>query len=291
MFVSIRRIAVVCSVLVAVPLISSPAIGDTSWDDASPAASARARRQAFASPTLVGPIDHIAVIGDSLYFEDLPPVIRVNTVIPTIRTQLRTRLDDPDFRVRNLSRPGLAIKFPLRSGPFQFISMAEWVPIVLDDPTQPTPDLVVLGANGIDLNIKRTVPIEEIVPELVAEMERVVASIERRGIQVVVVPAFGVNDAMYDYRLSITSGIIVRNNTNARINALNKALSLSDLPMMFAGFGGLDLDYDGDVDEANFVGFGDGQYPDDGVHPNAVGEAILAGHIADHLVEMITDAR
>jgi lysophospholipase L1-like esterase len=249
-----------------------------------------ARRNTFVPPALTGPIDHVAVLGDSLFFEDIPPIVRVNTVIPAIRTTLQSELNDPSIRVQNLSRPGLAIKYPVRSGPFQFISLSEWIPMIFDDPAD-YPDLVVIAATGIDLNLKYDVPLDQIVPKLVAELERIVEQLRRLGMQVVVVPAFGVNDAMYDALLSFSTGTTIRRNTNTRVNALNTALSISDLPMLFAGYRGLDLDFDGDVDETNFVGFGAGRYPDDGIHTNADGEHIIARHVSTTLVKLIRATR
>jgi lysophospholipase L1-like esterase len=60
--------------------------------------------------------------------------------------------------------------------------------------------------------------------------------------------------------------------------------------MLFGTFQGLDQDGDGDVDERNFVGFHAGRYPDDGIHPNGVGEALIAGHIGHRLADALTGA-
>jgi lysophospholipase L1-like esterase len=261
----------------SIPVIDVPA-------DADRAVSAQ--RVAFAPPVLTGPINRIALLGDSLFFEELPPVVRVNSIVPFIRTELRTQLANPAIEVRNLARPGLAIKYPLRTGRFQFISLSEWIPQVFNDPAT-YPDLVVIAATGIDLNIKKTTPVDDIVPELVEEMRRVVEQLRRLGMQVVVVPAFGVNDTMYDFLKSVSKGFEVRCETNARVNALNTALSLSDVPMLYAGYRDTDLDFDGDVDEANFVGFSPGRFPDDGIHTNATGERLIASQIAGALVDAI----
>jgi lysophospholipase L1-like esterase len=293
----VARRAVILCVVLATGLISATSTsvhGRTATIvDASAtvdAPTAHARRRAVAPPSLTGRIDDIAILGDSLFFEELPPVVRVNTVIPLIRSTLHNALGDRNIRVRNLSRPGLAIKYPVRSGPFEFISLSEWIPMIFDDPSD-YPDLVVIPATGIDLNLKHSVPVDSIVPELVDEMGRIVAELRALGMQVVIVPAFGVNDAMYDALISAATGSDLHHNTNSRINALNAALGGSGLPMLFTRYRGLDLDADGDVDEANFVDFGSGVYPDDGIHSNTTGERVIAVHVARALVEALSVSR
>ena len=240
-------------------------------------------------PALTGPINKIAVLGDSIYFEELAPVIRVNTVVPTVRTHLRTRLGLPGLAVENRSRPGLAIKYPVRTGPWQFKSFAEALPSIFPDPST-YPDLVVLATSSTDLNIKRDVAVGELVPELVDEMRNLVKKLEFLGMEVVVVPAYAINNDMYDLYRDAASGSGTQIDTNARVTALNTALVESDLPMIFERFRGLDRDGDGEPDAANYVAYGP-PYPDDGVHPNATGEAFLAHNIIDALLPILSAAR
>lgn len=282
----LQRLAVSLTALAVA--IALPAQGASAEVIDEPVLAARIFAQRFvaAVPAVTGPIDKIAVLGDSLYFEEIPPVIRVNTVVPTIGTQLRTRLQRPSLVVQNRSRPGLAIKYPVRTGPWQFKSFAEALPSIFPDPST-YPDVVVLAATATDLNIKRDVAVDELIPELVDEMRSIVDKLRFLGMQVVVVPVFGVNDEMYDRYRSTATGSSTPSDTNARVEALNRALGLSDLPLLFEGFRGLDRDGDGDPDAANYIAYGP-PYPDDGIHPNATGEAYLAHNIADALVAVLS---
>ncbi len=243
-----------------------------------------ATRARHEPPPLVGPIDHVAIVGDSMYFESLGPGGRNTILISLIRNRLRFFTGNPSLRFDNLSRPGLATKYPLEGA--NGVALYSWVTSIFP-PSADNPDVVVLPATSIDLNVVQNVEATALAPVIADEMQRVVDYLTAIGIQPVVVPAFGINDAMFDRLKSFNRPIPVQCNANARTNILNDVLARRDLPMLFTSFQGTDLDNDGDVDEANFVNFHPGHFPDDGVHTNAVGDALIGAQIADRLAEAI----
>jgi hypothetical protein len=72
---------------------------------------------------------------------------------------------------------------------------------------------------------------------------------------------------------------------NDRIGAYNALLAGSDLPMLMRRFAGLDGDHDGDTDHRYFVDHDvPSGAPDDGVHPNDLGERVYALNLARALI-------
>ncbi len=292
-----RRRTSLVSVLTALAALALVDIGAAHGTSTPPEQSApihqlaSARRLAFPQPALTGPIDDIVVVADSLYFDhatiDFGPT---NSLVPRVQSILRAELGDPTIRVRNLSRPGLATAFPTGARELGFINVADYLPQIFPDGAH-LPDLVVLAATSIDLNLNAQTPIGELVPRLVTAFGDIVDELEARGMQVVIVPTFGVNDEMYDAVKSLDLGVEVNCDAHRRSQALNAAIDRSDLPMLFPRFIGLDGDHDGSPDEHLFVDFNPGLVLDDGLHPNEIGHELMAEQISERLVDVIGATR
>lgn len=245
-----------------------------------------ARRTAIPQPTVRGPVADIAVVGDSLYFDPAPAGWGPeNSIVARVDDAVQDALGD--VRVRNLSRLGVVIGFPGEAREFGFIPQREHLADVLREGRQ-RPDLVIIPASSTDLNLHPSQPSAMLVPRLVAELERIVAELSARGIQVLIVPAFGINDEMYDEAHSAYRDAPVRLEAHARVRALNAALTWSGLPLLMPSFTRLDTDRDGIVDASLFTDYNPQLGPDDGVHPNERGHVLIAEQISERLIDVLS---
>ena len=150
-------------------------------------------------------------------------------------------------------------------------------------------DLAIVSLSRIDLNrMPRDAGIEavdELADAIARRLQNAVSTLHDLGAQVAIVPAFGTNDGLFD-ALQCARGDdhCWPRELDAKAARLNARLVEAGLPMLFERFAGVDLDGRGGVDVEFVTGFDpSGRWPDDGQHPNALGEQVIAANIAHHL--------
>ena len=237
-----------------------------------------------AGVTLRRHVRHIVLIGDSIVFDHGLTGGRPNSIVALVNDVVHHRF--PDVTVDDRAARGLSTLHAINpASP----TLRPYLHALLDDATE-TPDLIVIAISAIDLNLFPDVPVTALWPALLVELEGVRDLVEARGAQVAFVPAFGASETMYEKYRSLAGRPVPPYPINHRIDAFNELLAGSGLPLLFRHFFGLDSDHDGDTDERLFFGHdvpGHGS-PDDGVHPNGLGERVYADNLATALIAPLT---
>lgn len=231
------------------------------------------------------PVESIAIVGDSVYYNPIDHGgLRLNSIVGDVQQIVRSTEGLDQITVRNLSYPGLALKYdivPLEQA--RYSTFRSYIEATFNE-WGDNPDAVVLPVTTIDINVNPDLPIEVMAPELIAEMDYLRNYLGGLGIQLAIVPAFGVNDKMFnDMQASFPGHTYREFGVNDKIDYLNTVLRESDLPLLFESFVDKDLDGDGDVDETSFTEYDVGGFPDDGTHPNSTGQTVIAGNIGPAL--------
>ena len=220
----------------------------------------------------------IAVVGDSIVFSRLGTDARVTAIVPLAQTPLEGRV--PGISVNNLSVPGLSTLHTIDP---RATTLRPYLTRVLDAPG-PRPDVVVVAVSSIDINLFPDVRVALLAPALLDELRAVERMLAMRGVDAVFLPAFRINDGLYN-ELRARSSPFRDYGFGRRVDEFNSILRASGLPLLFDRFAGLDRNDDGNADRGFFVGYDQrGEWPDDGIHPNALGERVFADNLADGLV-------
>ena len=220
----------------------------------------------------------IVVVGDSILFSKLTPGARTNQIVPLALAALNSR--SPGTSVSNRSFPGLSTLHVIDE-------RATTVRLHLTrmlDAGGPSPDVVVVAVSSIDINLFPDTAVTSLAPALVNELRAIETMLAARGIDTVFVPAFAINGDLYnDLRSRFAPFRDYR--FGERVNTFNELLRASGLPMLFHRFARLDQDGDGNADRRYFIGNDSlGEWPDDGIHPNALGERVFGDNLANGLV-------
>lgn len=237
---------------------------------------------------LDGPVDHVAVLGDSLVADlrRLVPDAAPNDVVPEIARALGGGAQ-LDLDVENLGRPGQSLVYVRedfrRHDPRITTLTAAVRHFFGDRPPERRPQLVVIATSGIDVNVMAGVPIELLAPLLLQALDQAVDELATLGIQAVVLPMFPVADELYD-RVTGVDG-----RTSARVDYVNRRLWASGLPMLFERFDGLDADGIPGADHSFFARHS-ADDPDDGIHPGATGQRVYVDHVVGGLLPLLVAA-
>lgn len=269
---------------------SSPVAAAASWSTGIVVATPV---PTFSVPSVAWPIDRVVFLGDSLT-SDARSVAggRSNDIVPLIEQHVHEIAVLSGVKVINRSVPGLATLYaidpdanPERS------TLAGQLPHALRGGRDAS-TLLVIPVSGSDLGASEGRRPDVVIDEVIAELERVYDGLVADGVQVVFVPAFGVNDAMYD---DIRNGLAAdrpKHHLNERVEQLNRGLLRSSLPVLVAGFDGLGSHDPGGAKSEYFAAYDHrpDPWPDDGIHPNREGERLFASVVGPALVELLTDA-
>jgi lysophospholipase L1-like esterase len=246
--------------------------------NADASAAVRAARRPPITVALDPASRQIVVVGDSVLFTRLAEGSRSNEIVPL--AQRAVRLRHPGITVSNRSYPGLSTLHTIddRSPTLRPYLMT------LLDADGPPPDVVVVAISSIDINLFPDIAVAALAPALISELRAIDQLLAARGIDAVFVPPFGINGNIYnnlrgffepyrDYRF------------DERVNKYTALLRESGLPLLFDRFAGLDQNGDGNADRRYFVDNDPlRQWPDDGIHPNALGERVFGDNLASGLV-------
>jgi lysophospholipase L1-like esterase len=230
--------------------------------------------------TLHRPVRNIMLIGDSVVFDHGLAGGRSNSIVPLVSDVVHRRF--PEVTIDNRAARGLSTLHAINpASP----TLRPYLSTLLDDTPDP-PDLILIAVSAIDLNLFPDVPVATLSPPLIAELDSVRDLVEAHGVQVAFLPAFGASETMYERYRSLSGTAVPPYPINHRIDSFNDLLAGSDLPLLFRRFAGFDSDHDGDTDERFFVGHDvpESGSPDDGVHPNGLGERIYADNLARALI-------
>lgn len=248
---------------------------------------------AFTAPSATWPVDRVVFVGDSLTFD--ARVVgggRPNDIVSLVQEFVHQVAALSDVKIINRSIPGLATLYAINpeANPGRD-TLAEQIPHALRG-GQRESILLVIPVSSSDLNVSEDRITRDVIDEVVDELERVHHELVAASVQVVFVPAFGVNDAMYD---DVRNGLAAdrpEHHLNARVEQLNQRLLQSPLPMLVADFDGLGSHDPGGAKSEFFVGYDDrfDPWPDDGIHPNREGERLFASVVGPALVELLTNA-
>lgn len=220
----------------------------------------------------------IVVVGDSILCSQLPPGTRTNQIVPLTLAALDSR--SPGTTVSNRSLPGLST---LHLFDQRATTVRQHLTRILDT-GDPSPDVVVVAVSSIDINLFPDIPVTSLAPALVNELRAIETMLAARGIDTVFVPAFGINSDLYN-DLRSRSAPFRDYRFDERVNTFNELLRTSGLPMLFHRFARLDQNSDGNADRRYFIGFDSlGEWPDDGIHPNALGERVFGDNLANGLI-------
>ncbi len=220
------------------------------------------------------------LIGDSVVFDHGLAGGRSNSIVPLVNDVVHRRF--PEVTIDNRAARGLSTLHAINpASP----TLRPYLSTLLDDTTDP-PDLILIAVSAIDLNLFPDIPVATLWPPLLAELDGVRDLVEAHGVQVAFLPAFGASETMYERYRSLSGTAVPPYPINHRIDSFNELLAASDLPLLFRRFAGLDSDHDGDTDERCFAGHDlpESGSPDDGVHPNGLGERIYADNLARALI-------
>ena len=224
-------------------------------------------------------VREVAIVGDSILADTRGDGFSPNEIVALVQDALGARPDTAHVVVRNLAAPGVATRFPAGPG---FVTLDSHVRAVFSDQTV-LPDVVVVAVSSIDLNARPDVPVAELGPSIISELDRVARSLDDRGARTVFVPAFGANSELFNQLKNSLQPTSRDYMLNTRIDGLNSQLVASGLPLLFDRFRQLDIDDDGSADERYFVGRNGAGEVDDGVHPNALGQRLYAANLTDAL--------
>lgn len=257
----------------------SGAVSVAADSEAATAANLRhAVRSAEPGPGLAGDTGRIVVVGDSILFTRLQPGQRQNMIVPMAGRAVGHHV--PGVRIRNLSFPGLSTLH--RIDPLGD-TLRPYLTKMLAAPGSP-PDAVVIAISSIDINLFPERSVRSLAPELIRELQAVERLLGSHGITTVFLPPFGINGDMYN-ELRRLIGPFRDYRFDERVNRYTELLVESDLPMLFERFTGLDRNGDGNADRRLFVNNDPlGIWPDDGIHPNALGEWVYGNNLANGLV-------
>jgi lysophospholipase L1-like esterase len=238
----------------------------------------RATRVSPAGPALDPALRRIVVIGDSILVTRFGPGSRLNQVVPLAASALESRY--LGMSVRNLASPGMSAMHPFQPmGP----TLRPYLVELLEAPG-PQPQIVVIAVSSVDINVLADVAVADIAPGVVNELRAIEQMLRTRGIVAVFAPVFGINSGMYnDLRSLIAPFKDYR--FGERVVTFNEFLADSGLPMLFRRFEHLDEDGDGNADRRYFLENDPlRRWPDDGIHPNALGEQVFGTNLANGLV-------
>lgn len=269
-----------CAIAVAVV---AALIGPSTSVDAivRPAATAniqRATRATRAMPALDPATGRVVVIGDSILFNRINSGPRSNRIVPLAAEALESRY--PGMSVRNLSFPGLSTVHSIES---RGTTLRPYLTDLLNAPG-PRPQVVVIAVSSIDINLLADTAVTDIAPVVVNELLAIERWLREMGIATVFVPAFGINGALYNELRSVFNPYRDYR-FGERVNTFNELLVASGLPLLFHRFEKLDGNGDGNADRPYFVAYDPtGRWPDDGIHPNALGEQVFGDNLANALV-------
>lgn len=278
-----------------VEAVAGPAVGSVSTappvEDASGATLGD--RDVATSSVLDRPIERIVVVGDSVVFDARDrPGGRPNDIVPLIEARLAGEPDLAHVDVENLALPGLATKYAINDkiDPTRD-TLGEYLPMVFDAEADGS-TLLIVAVSSIDLNVMEAQPVDDLVVDLVGELSRLHDLAAVHDMPVAFVPVFGVHDSMYDDVRNGLSADRPEHHLGARVERLNEELRASGLPMLVTGFAGLDSDGVNGADAKFFVDYDAvlGNWPDDGVHPNHLGEALYADVVGTALIELLRSA-
>ena len=220
----------------------------------------------------------IVVVGDSILFSRLAVGSRTNQIVPLAYTALRSRY--PTMSVRNMSFPGLSTLHVIDT---RATTLRPYLTRILDA-AEPPPDVVVVAVSSIDINLFPDASVTSLAPALVTELRAVELMMAARGVDTVFVPVFAVNGDMYN-ELRSRFAPFRDYRVDERVDEFNELLRASGLPMLFDRFARLDQNGDGKADRGYFVGNDPrGEWPDDGIHPNALGERVFGDNLANGLL-------
>lgn len=274
--------SLVACVIASLCTAGEPAGAGSSTSIEAAAASSMVEPAERSRPAGVGldsSIREIAVVGDSILAESRVAGSSPNDTVQLVHDALRSRPGTADVAVRNLAAPGVATRFPAGPG---FGTLDNYLRAIFPE-TENLPDLVIVAVSSIDLNARPDVPVTELGPAIISELDRVARYLEERGARTVFVPAFGANSELFNQLKNATRPTFRDYGLNTRIEGLNRLLVASELPLLFDRFRRLDVDGDGSADRRYFVGrTGQGEI-DDGVHPNALGQREYAANLTDAL--------
>ncbi|MGB3735008.1 MAG: SGNH/GDSL hydrolase family protein [Ilumatobacter sp.] len=234
-------------------------------------------------------VTSIGVFGDSLVADLTAVGGRNNQVVPQIAALLIGDEDLAVERVENLAVPGQSVVADLGLLSTDKATIRPYVDQTLRERPEPL-DLAMVAISSSDINLNATLP-DPIPPvrlaqQMLAELSAVEASFRAAGVEVVFLPIFGINDTVFsDLRCALAP--TCPDGPDAQIDIINDVFWDSDLPMLFERFEQLDRDGDGRTDRAWFVDV-DARYPDDGVHPNADGQAIYSTTVARALEALLS---
>jgi lysophospholipase L1-like esterase len=256
--------------------VVSPAVAVDRTADTS--ALLRPVRESFTTGVLDPATRHIVVVGDSILYSHLAAGARPNQIVPLALAALDSRYRGTS--VINLSFPGLSTLHAIAP---QATTLRPYLTKMLDA-GGPSPDVVVVAVSSIDINLFPDTAVTSLAPALVKELRAIENMLAARGIDTVFVPAFGINGDMYnDLRSRFAPFRDYR--FDERVNEFNELLRTSGLPMLFHRFALLDQDDDGNADRRYFVGNDSlGKWPDDGIHPNVLGERVFGDNLANGLI-------
>lgn len=269
--------------VVAVVGAMAAALGGTASVAAEPGTAPvadlqRAARSAEWEPGLDVDTRRIVVVGDSILFTRLQAGQRQNMIVPMAHRAVAHHV--PGAQVRNLSFPGLSTLH--RIDP-RGATLRAYINRMLAAPGPP-PDTVVVAISSIDINLFPDRSVRSLAPDLIGELRAVERLLANRGINTVFLPPFGINGDMYN-ELRRRVGPFRDYRFDERVNRYTELLVESDLPMLFERFAGLDRNGDGNADRHFFVANDPlGIWPDDGIHPNALGERVFGDNLANGLL-------
>lgn len=238
----------------------------------------RAQRAAASGPSIDSTTRRITVVGDSILFTRLQPGVRQNAIVPLARAALTHH--HAGVRVRNLSLPGLSTLHRLSP---RATTLRPHLLEMLESPGPP-PDVVVIVISSIDINLFPSVSVRSLAPALIGELRAIERLLHDRGVDALFVPAFGINGDMYNSMRSRFDPW-QDHRFDERVNLFNDFVRKSGLPLLFDRFVDLDRDGDGNADRHYFVDYDPlGGWPDDGIHPNALGERVYGDNLANGLL-------
>jgi len=231
--------------------------------------------------TLVGldrPAGNVAVFGDSTFADQTGDF----QLFDLVRDGLLA-LGAVD--VRNYAVPGQGIIDGLEVAEPGWHLLGSYLEARAGDPYLADLDLAIIAVGRVDVNrLGADMEIGELAVRMGDELAAVVERFESADAQVVIVPAFGVNDEMFDALQCAAAGRCEPQRSEAKFRALNAALIDIGLPVLFDRYSGTDLDDVPGTDAAWFTEFDPGgRWPDDGQHPNPSGEQLIADQVVYHL--------
>ncbi len=266
---------VVSTTVVSATVVSTTVGAAPGDEDAQPPAPARPQ------PVLESPAQRIVVLGDSLLANTAGlPNGRYNSVVDSVHDRLRANPLLADVEVVNRTRAGQAILVDswVPSNPGEN-TLVNFVHTSFDGADPATlPDLAIIATSAIDVSSVPIETLDDVIPGVIAALTDLVAFLDDLGVDAVLLPAFPVNDELFD------RGFDHPQRATERIRLFNEALRATDLPLLFEAFAGADADGIPGTDPALFAGFAD---PPDGVHLGPLGEAFYVDALVPPLERLL----